>query len=55
MLTKISKTTKTKISKCEQIHVGNFQGRHFLTKKAPAGTLHNIAKGLVPVFAAICR
>jgi hypothetical protein len=46
----------TKVIKCEKkIHVEHFQGRHFLGKKKPAGTLHNIAKGLVPLFAAICR
>ena len=27
----------------------------FSEKKSPCGTLHNIAKGLVPLFAAICR
>ena len=41
------------------MHVQNIQGCHFLRKKSPCGTLHNIAKGLVPLFAvnhsAICR
>ena len=35
----------TKNVKNVKIHVGNFQGRHFLRKKASAGTLHNIAQG----------
>jgi hypothetical protein len=38
-----------------EIYVQAIQGRHFLRKKNPAGTLHNLAKGLVPLFAAICR
>ena len=41
------------------MHVQNIQGGHFLRKKSPCGTLHNIAKGLVPLFAVnhstICR
>ena len=41
------------------MHVQNIQGCHFLRKKNPCGTLHNITKGLVPLFAvnhsAICR
>ena len=41
------------------MHVQNIQGCHFLRKKSPCGMLHNIAKGLVPLFAvshsAICR
>ena len=33
------------------------KSRHviFSEKKSPCGTLHNITKGLVPLFAAICR
>jgi hypothetical protein len=27
----------------------------FSEQKKPCGTLHNVAKGLVPLFAAICR
>ena len=41
------------------MHVQNIQGCQFLRKKSPCGTLHNITKGLVPLFAvnhsAICR
>ena len=48
-------TNKIKIHK---MHVQNIQGCHFLRKKSPCGTLHNIAKGFVPLFAvnhsAIC-
>ena len=45
----------TKIINIHKMHVQNIQGCHFLRKKSPCGTLHNIAKGLVPLFAAICR
>ena len=37
------------------MQVPKIQGRHFLRKKSPCGTLHNITKGLVPLFAAIFR
>ena len=49
----------TKIINIHKMHVQNIQGCHFLRKKSPCGTLHNIAKGLVPLFAVnhstICR
>ena len=49
----------TKFINIHKMHVQNIQGCHFLRKKSPCGTLHNIAKGLVPLFAvnhsAICR
>ena len=49
----------SKIINIHKMHVQNIQGCHFLRKKSPCGTLHNIAKGLVPLFAvnhsAICR
>ena len=49
----------TKIINIHKMHVQNIQGCHFLRKKSPCGTLHNIAKGLVPLFgvnhSAICR
>jgi hypothetical protein len=35
----------TKNIKNNKIHVENVQGRHFLGKKKPADTLHNIAQG----------
>ena len=44
-----------KIITNHKMHIQH-QGRHFLEKKKPCGTLHNIAKGLVPLLsAAICR
>ena len=45
----------TKNIHIHKMHVQNIQGCHFLRKKKTCGTLHNIAKGLVPLFAAICR
>ena len=45
----------SKMIKMPKMHVQNIQGRHFLRKQSPCGTLHNIAKGLVPLFAAICH
>ena len=41
--------------KNNKMHVHTFQGRHFLKRNSPCGTLHNITKSLVPLFAAICR
>ena len=37
------------------MQIKKIQGRRFLRKKKTCGTLHNITKGLVPLFAAICR
>jgi hypothetical protein len=46
----------TKIIKNDKIDVQKIQGRHVLRKKKQTvGTLHNVAKGLVPLFVAICR
>jgi hypothetical protein len=41
----------TKIIKFERIHVEISRDVFFSEKIRPAGTLHNIAKGLVPQFA----
>ena len=35
-----------------KMHVQKIQGHHFLKNKKLCGTLHTIAKGLVPLFAA---
>ena len=49
----------TEIINIHKMHVQNIQGCHFLRKKSLCGTLHNIAKGLVPLFgvnhSAICH
>ena len=44
----------TKIFEIHKMQVQNIQGRHLLRKNSPCGALHNIAKVLVPLFAAIC-